>query len=127
MDIRNYRRKSFEVQAVQVTPENFEDVARWTGTHVHQDWGVYDGREHILLPTAGDGRNRHMKIAVFVGDWVTLLNGQFNRASTKTFDSVFEEIKLDRFKRFEEILKLVETRDAGVPAGDIAQQILNLS
>jgi hypothetical protein len=124
MDIRNYRRKSFEVQAVRVTVENFHEVARWTGSHAQQDWDMHDGRPFFEIKAGGFPRQR---AAIFVGDWVTLWNGQFNRASDKSFSSIFEEIKLDRFKRFEEILKLVETRDAGVPAGDIAQQILNLA
>ncbi|AXQ61308.1 hypothetical protein SEA_LIBERTYBELL_67 [Streptomyces phage LibertyBell] len=123
MEIGFYRRKSFEVQAVKVSPENLYDVARWVGSHVQQDWDLHDGRMFVEIRSGFGGRQ---KTAVFVGDWVTLRNGTFNRASDKTFVETFESNNLDRYKKFEEILKLVETRDAGVPAGDIAQQILNL-
>jgi hypothetical protein len=124
MEIRVFRRRSFEVQAVQVTVENFNEAARWAGSYAQQDWAMHDGRPFFEIRIGGFP---NQKAAIFVGDWVTLYNGQFNRSSAKSFDSVFEEIKTDRYKRYEEILKLVQTRDAGVPAGDIAQQILNLT
>jgi hypothetical protein len=125
MEIRNYRRRSVEVQAVFITLENFQEVARWAGTQIRQDWGLHDGRPFIEIKAGG--KSGVQPVPVFIGDWITRQkNGQFNRASEKTFTGVFEEVKSDRFARYHAILELLQKSESGVPFGDIAQQILDL-
>lgn len=74
LKIEPYTRKSFEIQAVQVTEENLEEVAKWC-------------KGEIVTP-ADAKKNRYIKAPVrrplhlrqtqaFVGDWVLLFNTNF--------------------------------------------------
>lgn len=97
-----YVRKPFEVQAVQVTEENFEEIAEWcNGTIVT-----------VRTPKAADGQaKRYIKVNVsrplnerqtqaYVGDWLleaekglkVYADGPFARNFTKAEDDKPQEL-----------------------------------
>jgi hypothetical protein len=71
-----FSRKSFDVDAVQITKENMEEVARWChGTVVNPDVG----RSYVSLK-AGRG---------YEGDWACSKKGNFRLYNRRAFDENF--------------------------------------
>lgn len=103
---KKFLRKPFEVEAVQVTEENFEDVAAWCGGSIVT---VQDTQTQNSIPGVGDPNAPRRFISVevarplsrrqteaYVGDWVLYASKGFkvyaNRAFSKNFDEKPEEL-----------------------------------
>jgi hypothetical protein len=104
-----YVRKPFYVDAVQVTKENIEEVAKWCNGTRQLD---LNGNEFIKVLQQ---RSRVVpKTRAFVGDWV--LSSKFgvrvysNRAFDKAFEYVAEVSEGGWADSFDEALKEVQGR-----------------
>ena len=70
LEIKKYNRKSFAVEAIQVTPENMAEVAKWCDGEIKTD-GEKEGnlsRDHIKVEVSNPLREKQTK--AFLGDWV---------------------------------------------------------
>jgi hypothetical protein len=91
-----YDRKPLTVEAVQVTFENFEELARWCqGTIRNNDGTTWNGGEV-------DPRNQHIHVRVhnprsgrqskaFVSDWILYTEMGYKIYNTKAFLGSFDE------------------------------------
>lgn len=69
MKPKKFVRKRFEVEAVQVTVENFAEVVRWCGgIDVRDSFAAPDDKSYIKVPVRRPMNARQTK--AFVGDWV---------------------------------------------------------
>lgn len=86
MQIEKYNRRVFQVEAVQVTEENIEEVAQWCRGEVKST------DEPITRFIEGDVAmplNERQKKA-FVGDWVVRRNNTFKFFQDRGFKKTFE-------------------------------------
>lgn len=95
MQTTEYQRKSFSVRAVQLTDENFNEIAAWTRAnvkmvseynHPHHEYG----KKYLEVPVTGGFRAHPRKSNAYVGDWiVTRVDGHMVYRD-KHFREVFE-------------------------------------
>jgi hypothetical protein len=93
MDTQKYRRKPLEVDAVQVTEENFYDVAKWcegniTSTRQGVDGSLIASRKYIEISVVHPLNARQRR--AFVGDWVLKSDQGFKIYSGAAFAKGFE-------------------------------------
>lgn len=91
MDTQKYTRRPFEVEAVQVTPKNVEQVAEWCGgTVTLADYKLMGGIHKmgaVLLPKQGPRNNKTH--TVLIGQWITKHNASFRSWSKDAFENTF--------------------------------------
>jgi hypothetical protein len=97
-----FQRKTFVVQAIQITGENLSELAEWCGgeliesytPEIHLRSGNYRTGHPCIEMTVG--RNGQ-KIRAFIGDWITHIQGseKFKIYRDKTFKEAFEEVLRD--------------------------------
>lgn len=80
-----YVRKPFEVEAVEVTEENIEDVAEWC-----QGTLMSDNRPFIKVRVARALNERQTK--AYPGDWVLYAGTGFKVYTPKAFHKTFEPL-----------------------------------
>lgn len=91
MEIKKYTRKPFEIEAVQVTEQNFGEVAAWC-------------KGEIVTTAKGETSERHIKVRVhrplterqtmaFPGDWVLFAGKGFKVYTDKAFVQSFTQIE----------------------------------
>lgn len=89
-----YVRKPLVVDAVQVTAENFEELARWCqGTIENNDGsepvnGVNPGAQHIHVRVHNPRSGRQTK--AYVGDWVLYTDRGYKIYNKKAFAGTFD-------------------------------------
>lgn len=125
-----YRRKSFRVQAIQVTKENLPDLAEWCGGVVKlEDDGGEGFRTYIEVPVSPtSGRYSKQRVSAYVGDWVVRLteDNNFKIYRTRSFLEIFEEVRSQIEKRkavldlLTEVLS-IETEMCDASLEDIAE------
>lgn len=83
-----YSRKPFDVDAVRVTEENFEDVAEWCGSEIRTD--EKSGQRKIIVPVKKP-LNANQRIAR-IGSWVvfSIVPIGFKVYSDNAFRNTFE-------------------------------------
>jgi len=84
MQISPLIRKSFPAEGVQVTKENFLDVAEWCGGVVKSREGVAYIKVDVIRPI-----NERQTEAV-IGDWVIKVGHGFKVFTIESFDRSFE-------------------------------------
>lgn len=88
METQKFTRKPFEIDAVQVTPENLEEVAAWC-------------QGEILAGESEDTAQRHIKVRVhrplndrqtkaYPGDWVLYAGKGYKVYTDKAFKTSFQ-------------------------------------
>ena len=83
MQTTKYTRKSFDVDAVQVTAENMSEVADWcNGTIVENEQGNYI-KVKIHRPLS------ERQTRAFAGDWVLFAQNGFKVYTPKAFENGF--------------------------------------
>lgn len=104
MDTQKFARRQFALEAVQVTPTNMNEVARWCGGKVAPaDYKMMGGIHKmpegcVLLPKQGLKANKTYK--VLIGHWITKHNGQFRTWTLEAFEASFEPVAPnDEFKK----------------------------
>lgn len=80
--MRRYRRRLVDVDAVQVTSANMDDVRRWVDGQV-----IDSGPVRMLLVPTTDGNE-----AAYPGDWVVRgVAGEFYLVRGQVFDKLYTE------------------------------------
>jgi hypothetical protein len=87
LQYQDFVRKPFKVEAVQVTKENMEELAKHIGEVRQKD----DGTPYIFV----DKRLVPNVYRVFPGFWVTKMGDNVRCYSEKVFHSQFEESNID--------------------------------
>jgi hypothetical protein len=100
MKTETYSRRPFDVNAVQVTPQNAGDVAIWcngeVGTGQYKVMGQSVKLVVVMVP--GNGPNKGKMIEAKIGSWVVELNGQFRVYREKQFREEFQKIVFSESK-----------------------------
>lgn len=100
IETHTFQRKPFEVEAVQVTDENFEAIAAWCGGSIVtvQETprpGMPAAKRYIQVPVARPLSRRQTE--AYVGDWVLYASKGFkvyaDRPFRKNFDSSTEVLQ----------------------------------
>lgn len=93
MEIKQYARKPFVVEGLQVTDENLEAVADWCGGDIRTGYVHGEGdRRYIKVRVHHHISDRQTK--AYVGDWV-LRSGNGHKVYTNVaFEKSFEETQL---------------------------------
>lgn len=86
MKTAKFIRKPFEVDAVQVTTENINDVAKWCQGEVRTD---SDGKEFIKVRVMRVIDERQTQ--AYVGDWVLYAGTGYKVYTPKAFQKSFVE------------------------------------
>lgn len=97
MDMQKYFRRPFDVNAVEVTPDNAQEVADWCGGTVAQ--GDYKHSKYkIQLPVVkvpGNGPNKGKAVDARIGYFVVEHNGSFRVYRPKQFEETFHPFAND--------------------------------
>lgn len=90
LEFKKAIRIPFEVNAIQVTPTNMEEVAKWCGGKILEDpnKGEQMSRKYIYVntPNPPSERQKH----AYLGDWVLKLNKNFKVFTKSAFDKNFQ-------------------------------------
>jgi hypothetical protein len=90
-----FQRKTFSIQAIQVTNENMPELARWcNGEMLLKEPAPGTFVKAIAVPTTRSA-GKQVKVYAYVGDWVSRLTeaNHFRVYREKTFLEAFEEIR----------------------------------
>lgn len=87
LDIVKYARKPFVIDAVQVTEDNIEDVAKWASADVRTD-NDKAARRYIKVRVLRPLKERQTK--AYVGDWVLYAGTGYKVYTATAFTSNFE-------------------------------------
>lgn len=106
ISIASYVRKSFGVDAIQVTSENMNAVAEWCGGEVRDQVEIKGGvrnknQAHIYLTAVGYRR----QTMAFPGDWILCSGESFRVYTDKAFKHSFEPVGTN--DKHAEVLRLV--------------------
>ena len=87
MKIHTYQRKTFIVEAVQVTADNLREAAQWCegGLHIPADGPAFV-KVRVHRPLS------ERQTRAFVGDWILKTKNSFKVYPEKAFKSSFEEV-----------------------------------
>lgn len=87
--LESYRRKPFEVLAVQVTEDNMADVSEWCEGEIHQTAkGVSFIKVNVSRPTMV------RQTRAFVGDWILFAGRGYKVYTIKAFENSFEKVDM---------------------------------
>lgn len=91
MKIENFTRRPFEVNAVQVTPQNAEEIAEWCGGKVgtieYKLAGFKTPLNMVLVP--GNGPKSGQMVEARIGSWVVERQRNFRVYRKKQFEDAF--------------------------------------
>jgi len=89
MEFVKFKRRPFEIEAVQITEENMEELAKLTGEYVPStdpDTGPYIKINKRLVPNVR---------RAYVGWWVTQMNDDVRCYAPKIFEEQFESADIE--------------------------------
>lgn len=110
-----YTRKPFEVEAIQVTAENMEQVAKWCRGQLRRSAGPggRNPQRYIKVPVKRFLTDRQTQ--AYVGDWVVTAIEEgakgFKVYTPKAFTKTFDELVEDMFKTLERMEQREEEED----------------
>ena len=85
-----YKRKSFEVEAVQVTAQNLQEAAKWCGGEVRFENNNLDiDSAYIKVKVRRPLNEKQTRAAV--GDWILLSESGYKVYTSRAFESSFVE------------------------------------
>lgn len=85
LETTRYSRKTFEVDAVQVTAENIAEVAKWCSGNVRSD---KSGKKYVKVRVQRPLEDR--QTMAYVGDWVLYAGTGYKVYTPKAFLNAFE-------------------------------------
>lgn len=85
METTKYVRKPFFIDAIQVTEDNLDEVAKWASGDIRTD---NENKKYIKVRVYMPKNDRQSK--AFVGDWVLYAGTGFKVYTTKAFSASFE-------------------------------------
>ena len=90
IETQTYSRKSFDVQAVQVTKENLAEIAEWCGgERHHRETHFFAGPQSFIVVPVRKPSNPRQTMA-FIGDWILQINKSFRVYTPLAFERSFE-------------------------------------
>jgi hypothetical protein len=97
METKEFARKTFTVQAVEVTLENYREVAEWCkGEVVFESTKMLGTTTKLpVIKIKGQGDNRGKEFKATLGCYVVELKGSFRSYRPPQFWSSFEELSRD--------------------------------
>jgi len=102
-----FTRKTFSVDAMQVTAENIFEIAEWCGGTVKGYDSVFDS-PHVYVEVPVAMKNSFKRDKAFVGDWVTRTERSFKAYRNEAFKIAFEQnTPTDPEIRHEEVYKII--------------------
>jgi hypothetical protein len=96
MQTSKFTRKPFEVDAVQVTAQNIDEVAKWCQGEVSTDT---DGNKYVKVRVLRVLNERQTQ--AFIGDWVLYAGTGYKVYTAKAFSKSFVE-KTDELRTVSE-------------------------
>lgn len=87
LETKQYVRKPFHIDAVQVTSENIEEIARWVDSEIRSD--RQDGR-YVKVRVHNPRNEKQTK--AFVGDWVLYAGTGYKVYTDKAFRKDFQQV-----------------------------------
>jgi hypothetical protein len=88
---QKFVRKPLYVDAVQVTEENFEEIARWSYGTITSDNDDGTGKKFIHIRVHQPQSTRQQK--AYVGDWVLYTDRGYKIYTEKAFQSNFDKVE----------------------------------
>lgn len=86
-----YTRKPFEIEAIRVTPENMQDVAKWCGGELEMS---PNGKQYIKVDVTRPLNEKQTK--GFAGDWVLKVRDSFKVYTHKAFTHCFDKGTIEK-------------------------------
>lgn len=119
MEIKKFTRRQFPVTAVQVTPDNLDEVAAWCDGEV-KETNARDKFVHVKVHRPQNTKQTR----AFPGDWVSLSEQGYKVYTDKAFTGAFEQSEdgevLNVFNDTEEL----RVTDEPVPAEPVVEEKL---
>lgn len=84
-----YIRKPFSIDAVQVTEENIDEIAKWCGGEIITEKRGRKDIRYVKVRVNRPLNERQTK--AFVGDWVLYAGTGYKVYTSKAFDACFEK------------------------------------
>lgn len=119
MKTRKFTRKPFEVEAVQVTAENIQDVAKWCTGEVVENAPNEDIHIKVRVLRAMTPRQTQ----AFVGDWVLYAGTGYKVYTNKAFKNSFDPLDGVAKDRANQEAKQKKVEEDEIP--DIPKELLN--
>lgn len=85
-----YVRKTFTVEAVQVTDDNLDDIAGWTGGQVLANAATEKDPAKFFVKVPVKRPLNERQCRAYVGDWVLQARSGFKVYTQKAFEGCFE-------------------------------------
>lgn len=125
-----YQRKTFRVQAIQLTKDNLAEVSRWCDGEVRIETSGPGGGlgEAYVIVKIGQINGRPQHANAYAGDWVTRLSveNNFRVYKDKSFKEAFEEMNRD-MKKYAEvhsvIVNAMRKQDAATYNGESSRRM----
>lgn len=95
VDTKVYVRRPFNVEAVQVTAENMEDVAQWCSGDIRTAKKEANGPDEKYVKVTVYRSLNDRQTKAFAGDWVLFAGTIFKVYTAKAFEKSFVEVKRD--------------------------------
>lgn len=89
---KKYVRKPFYVEAIQVTPENMEEVAQWCSGEVRASKKTPEGEDEQYIKVWVQRPLDERQTKAFAGDWILYAGTGFKVYMTKAFEKSFEAV-----------------------------------
>lgn len=105
MIVNKYARKPFYVEAVQVTAENIQEVAKWCSGQVYHVAEANGDHTFIKVKVKRPLSARQTK--AFVGDWVLKAGTGYKVYTSDAFDKSFDTLTI-REQNMPEVLNAIE-------------------
>jgi hypothetical protein len=130
--VQIWTKKSFDVQAAQVTEQDMETIAEWCGGRIYIQHNEGEERQFYIQFT-GIQHKEKKEIKAFVGDWITFVRDEFRLFHDTQFKRAYD-LKTDKYAQ---VLEQVEKAMGGnsympvmfedaIQSEDIARTIVNL-
>lgn len=119
MDIKQYTRKTFSVNAVEVTLDNYVEVAKWCGGSVEMASTRLLGVQTMLpvVKISNQGNKGTSESTATLGCYIVELKGSFRVYKPTQFNDSFEEIIT------EAEVAAAEGHQSDLPIYDLAPEI----
>ncbi len=86
LETMQYIRKSFNIDAVQVTGDNIQEVSKWVDSEVRSD----DSGQYVKVRVHRPLNDRQTK--AYLGDWVLYAGTGYKVYTAKAFAQSFEQV-----------------------------------
>lgn len=86
LETTKYMRKKFDIDAVQVTSENLQEIAKWVDGDIRSD----DVGQYVKVRVHRPLNDRQTK--AYIGDWVLYAGTGYKVYTAKAFVNSFEQV-----------------------------------